>query len=182
MQPLQQLRTWLAKNADTENYLFLLKDLKGLFPQLSESALKTLLSRAVRSGVLVRVCRGLYLYEQAMPSTGFILFHAAAKLRANKFNYLSLETVLSDVGVISQIPMQRITLMSSGRGSVINCGRFGIIEYVHTEQQPEQVMSQLTYDVNCRLWRASVALAIRDMKITRRDTDLIDWDIADDFI
>ena len=31
------------------------------------------------------------------------------------FNYISLETALSDEGVISQIPINRITIMSTGR-------------------------------------------------------------------
>jgi hypothetical protein len=43
-------------------------------------------------------------------------------------------------------------------------------------------MKQLSYDANCRLWRATVPLALRDMKATHRNCDLIDWDIANEFI
>jgi hypothetical protein len=43
-------------------------------------------------------------------------------------------------------------------------------------------MNELSYDARCGLWRASVALAIRDMKATRRNTDLIDWDMVHEFI
>ncbi|MEE9452689.1 MAG: type IV toxin-antitoxin system AbiEi family antitoxin domain-containing protein, partial [Gammaproteobacteria bacterium] len=169
-------------NASDKHYLFTLQDLHALCPELSDSAFKTLLSRAAHSGLLVRVCRGLYLCKKALPLDGLLLFHAAALLRANEFNYISLETVLSDAGVISQIPMNWISIMSSGRSNIISCGAFGRIEFVHTNQKPAKLMDQLIYDHNCGLWRAHVALAIRDMKATRRNCDLIDWDIANELI
>ena len=182
MQPMRILSDWLQENANNEHYLFVPQDLRALFPDLSDSAFKTLLSRAVRSGYLTRICRGLYTYKKAIPPTGLLLFHAAAYLRSNTFNYISLETVLSDSGVISQIPINRISIMSSGRSSIVSCGTFGTIEFIHTNQKPTDIMEQLSYDAPCRLWRANVALALRDMKATRRNCDLIDWDIANELI
>jgi hypothetical protein len=67
-----------------------------------------------------------------------ILYHSAAKLRAGEFNYLSLETVLSDAGAISQIPMNWITIISSGRSNIIDCGAFGKIEFIHTTTSPKR--------------------------------------------
>lgn len=182
MQPIKMLTQWLLNNKNHEHYLFTLFDMRSLFPQLSDAAFKTLMSRAVRSELLTRLCRGLYLYKPALPKDGLLLYHAAALLRADKFNYISLETVLSDVGVISQIPLNWISIMSSGRSSIISCGEFGTIEYVHTRQEPELLMHKLTYDYSCRLWRANVHLAIRDMKATHRNCDLIDWSIVDEFV
>ncbi len=94
----------------------------------------------------------------------------------------SLETALSDAGVISQIPMNWITVMSSGRSHIVNCGEFGRIEFVHTKKRPENLTDHLIYDSQCRLWRASVALAIKDMRAARRSTDLIDWDAANELV
>jgi predicted transcriptional regulator of viral defense system len=182
MQPIKYLTQWLSQHADNKHYLFRLRDLRALFEELSDPAFKTLLSRAVRLGLLCRVCRGLYLYESALPSDGLFLFHAAAVLRASEFNYISLETVLSDAGIISQIPMSWITIMSSGRSNIINCGHFGNIEFVHTSQKAEELTDKLIYDHSCGMWRANVALAIRDMKATHRNCDLIDWDIANELI
>jgi hypothetical protein len=102
-----------------------------------------------------------------------LLFHAAARLRAGEFNYLSLETVLSEAGVISQVPMNWISLMTSGRSHVVNCGDYGNIEFVHTAQRPNDVSDQLSYDPDRHLWRASVRQAMRDMRRTRRAMDLI---------
>jgi hypothetical protein len=103
-------------------------------------------------------------------------------MRSDSFNYISLETVLSDFGVISQLPINRIFIMSSGRSNIISCGEFGTIEFVHTTQKPINLRGQLTYDSNYGLWRANVPLALRDMKNTHRNCDLIDWDIANEFI
>jgi hypothetical protein len=182
MQPIKRLSSWLEQYANAEHYLFTLQDLRALFPDLSDAAFKTLLSRSVGAGHLTRACRGIYVAQKVMPSSGLILFHIAALLRADEFNYISLETALSDVGVISQIPMNWITVMSSGRTHTICCGKFGSIEFIHTNQKPPDVMQQLSYDENRKLWRASVSLAIRDMKAAKRDCDLIDWDVVDELI
>lgn len=111
-----------------------------------------------------------------------LLGHVAARLRAGQFNYLSLETVLSEAGVISQIPLSRITLMSSGRSNVISCGKHGDIEFVHTNKKASKLAADLVYDPRYQLWRASVALALQDMKDTRRDTGLVDWEAANESV
>src|SRR5689334_7784138 len=103
MQPTKYLSQWLSENANAKHFLFTFKDLRALCYKQSDSTFKTLLSRIVRSGILVRVCRGMYLYRKALPVDGLLLFHIAALLRADTFNYISLETALSDAGVISQI-------------------------------------------------------------------------------
>ncbi len=182
MQPMRYIANWLDQNANGEHYLFTLQDLRALCPELSNSAFKTLISRTVRAGYLSRICRGLYICKRAIPPSGFVLYHAAALLRANEFNYISLETVLSDAGDISQIPMIWVSIMPSGRSNIVSCGEFGTIEFIHTTQKPSHIMKQLIYDTNCRLWRAIVPLALRDMKATHRNCDLINWDIANEFI
>lgn len=182
MQPVKQLTCVLERLTSAEQYLFSLDDLRGAFPEASPGGFKALLSRAEKSGLLTRVCRGIYLYPRVAYPAGLVLFHAAAKLRADAFNYLSLESVLSDAGVISQIPLHWITLMSSGRSHIVTCGNFGHIEFVHTKRRPEAVADQLRYDPDCRLWRASVALALRDMQLTRRSMELVDWSLADELV
>ncbi|WP_305046414.1 type IV toxin-antitoxin system AbiEi family antitoxin [Geoalkalibacter sp.] len=182
MQPMTQLSRVLENLASAETYLFALDDLRGALPDSASGAFKALLSRAQKTGLLKRVCKGIYLYPRVAYPAGLVLFHAAAKLRADAFNYLSLETVLSDAGVISQIPLNWITLMSSGRSHIVDCGDFGHIEFIHTKRKPADVAGQLSYDPQCRLWRASVALALLDMKLTRRNTDLVDWGLADELV
>jgi len=180
MQPIKQLSTTLADLANENHAVFTPADLRAVLPKHHPGAFRALLSRAVKNGLLRRICRGLYLYPRAHYSTGLILYHSAARLRAGGFNYISLESVLSDAGVISQIPMNAITLMSSGRTATIRCGEFGTIEFVHTKKRPTALAGELTYDGRCHLWRASVRQATRDMKATRRSLDLVDWEAADE--
>lgn len=181
-QPMGRLLKELTLLASEERYLFTPDDIRALVPDISDGAYKTLLSRAASDGYLARVCRGLYLFEAARPASGLVLFHAAARLRAMQFNYISLETALSDCGVISQIPINWITLMSSGRSNSISCGRWGTIEFVHTRQKPQDLIGQVHYDSQCRLWRATPQQALRDMRAAKRNMDLIDWSVANELV
>lgn len=181
-QPLERLYQGLDTLASPERYLFTPTDMRVLVADISDEAYRALLSRAAKGAKFERVCRGLYIYHPAKPVLGRLLFHAAARLRAHEFNYISLETALSDSGVISQIPMNWITLMSSGRTNTINCGRWGSIEFIHTSQKPADLVPHLSYDKHCRLWRASVPQAVRDMKMTRRNLELIDWSLVDELV
>jgi len=182
MQPLKHLSKWLEENSNEKHYLFIHNDLRQLLPNLSDGAFKTLLSRSVTQGLLVRLCQGLYIYPKAQPQDGLLLYHAAAALRAHTFNYISLETALSDAGVISQIPLNWVTIMSSGRSYKVACGKYGMIEFVHTNQTPSNLTDLLFYDHRCGLWRAKISLALRDMKTTHRNCDLIDWKLANELI
>lgn len=182
MQNIKLMRNLLFDRSNKEHYLFAQHSLRALYPSLSDSAYRVLLSRAVASGLLTRVCREIYLFQRNLPKDGLLLFHIAALLRANEFNYISLETVLSDAGVISQIPVNWVSILSSGRSNQINCGEFGTIEFIHTRQKPVDVAQQLHYDTRYGLWRASVALALKDMRRMRRNCDLINWEIANELI
>ena len=178
---LKHLQKLLENLADAEHYLFALDDLAPAFPDTSRPGLKMLLSRAVADGLLEHPCRDVYLYPRAPYPRGLVLYHIAGKLRADTFAYISLESALSDAGVISQIPLQWLTIMTGGRSATIACGRFGTIEYIHTARRPEQIAPQVTFDERCRLWRASVPLALQDMKRCRRPLDLIDWSVVGEF-
>lgn len=182
MSSIEHLRQTLDKVENVEHSLFTLSDLHAALPGLSAGAFKTLLTRAQKRNILKRICRGLYSYPSRYRSTGLILFHAAARLRAHEFNYISLETALSDIGVISQIPMNWITVMSSGRTQTIDCGNYGHIEFIHTKKKPKALQDSLSYDKRCRLWRAKIPLAIADMKRTHRNIDLIDRNMLNEFV
>lgn len=176
MQPIKKLTDVVSAMAQQGPLLFTASDIAAVFGDYRQ--LPVLLSRATTAGLIARVCRGIYLYPPSGYPGGHLLFHTAARLRASEFNYVSLETVLSEAGVISQVPMNWISLMSSGRSHVVDCGPWGRIEFIHTEQRPEYLASELTYDHERRLWRASVRQALRDMKVTRRSMALIHPEVA----
>ena len=169
MQSLERLKSSLEKLADPQHYLFSVSDFSALFPEKSQAALIVLLGRAVKNGSLERVCRGYYIYQKAAYPKELILFQLAARLRSDYFCYLSLETVLSEDGIISQIPLACVTLMTSGRSGVVNCGRFGRIEFTHTKKTIESIRHLLTYDFRYGLWRATTQLALSDLRMTGRE-------------
>jgi len=173
MKPIDQLRIFLQQHADENHFLFQASDFSALFPRMSAAALKMLLGRAVKNGILERVCRGVYCYDKACRRRDMLLYQTAAKLRAGDFCYLSFESVLSEAGLISQIPLNWITLMTGGRSGVIGCGVWGHIEFIHTRRKPADVARQLVYDADCGLWRASPQLALRDMRAAKRPLDLV---------
>lgn len=168
------LDNWMRDHLTSERSLFTAQDVRSLYPHLSDGAFKTLLSRHAMRGSVKRVCRGVYL-DSRFEASGFVLFHTAALLRANDFVYLSLETVLSEEGMMSQQPLGWITLVTSGRSSIIKCGAFGSIEFVHTKRSPSSVHPHLHYDNRYRLWRADAALALDDLKRCGRGSlDLVE--------
>jgi len=175
MQPIQRLERWLLASHSTKaGKLYSATAFRALFPDLSPGAYRALLHRAEKRGLLERVCQGVYQYVGAPDNSGLILFHAAALLRARHFNYISLETTLCDAGLISQMPIGWVTVISTGRSAEISCGRFGTIEFIHTERPMSQIIDDLTYDSDRHLFRASPKLALADMRRFNRSTlDLV---------
>lgn len=171
MQPIKRLEQWLlTSHSNNSGRLYSIGAFRALFPDLSQGAYRAVIHRAEKRGLLERVCQGVYQYVGAPDTSGLILFHAAALLRARHFNYISLETVLSEAGQLSQIPMAWITVVSTGRSAEINCGRFGTIEFVHTERPMSLVIDELSYDPRCHLYRASQRLSLADMRRFNRPT------------
>jgi len=182
MQPIKLLHSTLESVASSERYLYTPNDLRGLFPDHSEVAFRSILLRAEKNGLLRRVCRGVYLYCNIDYPKGYLLYHLVTKLRPLAFNYLSLESELSNLGIISQIPINWLTVMSSGRSSIVKCGDFGTIEFTHTKKLANDLASDLFYDRRFAMWRALPALAIRDLRRVGRNLDLIDEGVQNDLI
>lgn len=131
MRNIDILKTNLENLTDKDHYLFTISDFYSLFKNLSKSNLTMLLSRAVKNKILERACKGVYIYPKADYERGYELFYVAARLRYNEFCYLSLETILSQYGIISQMPIGYISLMTTGRSGIIDCGKYGKIEFIY---------------------------------------------------
>ena len=182
MQPMQTVIQYLRSMTNRSQRLFSLEDLRALLPGHRAGAFKSVISRLEKRGELKRVCRGIYILPDTRVRGDELLARVAVRLRPHHFNYLSLETVLSDEGVISQIPMNRITVMSSGRSNTISCGIYGSVEFVHTQKTPTDLAAHLDYDTRLGMWRASAKQALADMRDTRRDTGLGHWEMVDESI
>ena len=96
-------------------YVFIHRDLAKVFHEDSSRSLTDSLARLVKVGILERVARGVYVYALSrQKNTSNTLDLIAIALRRGEYNYVSLESALSAYGVISQIPIDRLTLMTTG--------------------------------------------------------------------
>ena len=60
------------------------------------------------------MAKGVYLNPMANSKKSNVVEDIAVVLRRGFFSYISLESILSEYGAISQIPVSRLTLMTSG--------------------------------------------------------------------
>lgn len=178
MQPIRNLEEILWKYSTPDCFLYSPDDLRIFFPGMTEPALMKLLSRAVATGILERVCKGIYLYPRVAYQSSKVLHMVACKLRAGCFNYISLESVLCAHSIISQQMLSWLTVMTTGRSNIIDCGRFGSIEFIHTMKSGSALKNHLNIDRWSGMMVADVHLAMEDEKDCRRKSlGLVDWDL-----
>jgi hypothetical protein len=144
-----------------------------LFSGFEPGYIRLMMKRLTDQGVLARAARGVYLNPSArsMPTdirSGLIRF-----LRPREISYVSLESKLSEAGIISQVTTA-LTCMTTG-----SPGRFdtpwGIIEFTHTDRDIE--FGADVYVRDDGVFEASVGRAIRDLRRVGRNADLIDDEI-----
>lgn len=152
-------------------YVFKRGDLAKIFHEDSPRAFKAGLNRLVQEGLLLRPARGVYAFAMAHSRDSHAIEHVALALRRGEYNYVSLESALSEYGVISQIPVDRLTVMTTGRKGVYGTP-LGTIEFVHTKRKPSAILAGVV-DVNRPLRLATAQTAWRDLKRVGRNTHLV---------
>jgi predicted transcriptional regulator of viral defense system len=156
-----------------ERYVFLHRDLAKVFHEDSPRSLTDSLARLVKAGIMERVARGVYVYALSRhKNTRNTLDLIAIALRRGEYNYVSLESALSAYGVISQIPIDRLTLMTTGVKGEYKT-RYGVIEYTHTKRTVKDILDNVV-QANRPLKVASKTAALRDLKRVGRNNHLID--------
>ncbi|MCA6936812.1 type IV toxin-antitoxin system AbiEi family antitoxin [Pectobacterium versatile] len=153
-------------------YVFTSRDLAKIFHEDTPRAFNAGLNRLVKDGILTRAIRGVYVYNHAKSKDSYTLERIVLALRRGEYNYLSLESALSEYGVISQIPIDRITVMTTGR-SEEHKTPFGVIEFTHTKRPPEQILQDTCFG-HSPLRHATKKTAVRDLRRVGRNTHLID--------
>jgi predicted transcriptional regulator of viral defense system len=148
------------------------RDIEKLFPQEGEKALEKSLQRMVADGLLERVAKGLYANPYATSKNRWIAEEVAKALRPGCLSYVSLESILSEYGAISQIPIDRLTVMTTGRSGVHKT-TYGTIEFTHTKRSRAQILAR-TLAVKGRPLRiATRSAAVRDLVRVGRNTNMI---------
>jgi predicted transcriptional regulator of viral defense system len=152
--------------------VFTKNDLAKLFDERAELLSKTL-ERLVKKGILIRAARGVYVFGHSAHRGTHTLEEVAQTLRRDDYNYLSLESALSEWGTISQIPVDRITVMTTGRKGIFKTP-FGVIEFTHTEANPETILANTIVRTPHPLRIAREAFAVKNQKRTGRNVFLIE--------
>lgn len=154
-------------------YVFSKGDLAKAFPYEKDKALEKSLQRLVSDGLLQRVAKGVYINPMARSKKGHVVEDIAAVLRRGHFSYVSRESMLSEYGVISQVPVSRITLMTTGANGVYETP-YGVIEFTHTKRSPAELVKR-TMTMKGRPVRvATKQAAIADLMRSGRNTNMID--------
>ena len=146
-------------------------DLAHLFPHARQQTFDATLNRLVKSQVLMRGARGIYVNALSAHLDGHTIEHIACALRRGRHSYVSLESALSQYDVISEIPM-RLCVMTTGRSGTFRTP-FGAIEFTHTRRTAESIIGG-TVDVGRPLRLATRMTAYRDLVHVGRNLELVD--------
>ena len=153
-------------------YVFSAADLNKLFPEDNRRAFQAGLGRLVKSGILTRATKGVYVYALSRHKGSDTLELVARTMRRGEYNYVSLESALSIYGAISQIPIDRLTIMTTGRKGEYKTP-FGTIEFTHTKRSVTDIVDQI-HQVGRPLRMANKQTAWRDLKRVGRNIHLVD--------
>ena len=175
LEAIQTLREFDKKG----RYVFIKHDMAKLFPHDNAKALDEGLNRLVKAGLVKRACRGVYVNDNAQCFDGYAIEHIAKALRRNAYNYVSLESILSEYGAISQIPLDLLTVMTTGRKGIYKT-QYGVIEFTHTKRSVENILDHIQVMAGRPLRVATKETALRDLKRVGRNLHLLQSEIIDD--
>lgn len=168
------LHQWDLKN----RFLFRSRELGLLFDERGNT-LRSTIKRLLSDEVLKKVAHDVYLYGFCHVNSSLI-GSIAVFLRPGEFTYESLESAGSQWGIISQVPLGRITCVTTGNSGEVKTP-YGVIEYDHTDEG----VLELARDTAKRqpyndLPIASKSRTVRDLVAYGRSIELIDWEEAED--
>jgi hypothetical protein len=131
--------------------------------------LKLMMKRLADQGVLIRAARGVYVNPAARSSPADVRRGLVRFLRPREINYVSLESKLSEAGVISQITTA-LTCMTTGSPARFDTP-WGAVEFTHTDRK---IDIGADVHVDDGTLEATVRTAVRDLRRVGRNLDLID--------
>lgn len=142
------------------------------FDKESEHSIKISLARHEKNGIVKRVAKGLYINPRAKSLPIFKIETIATMLRDFRTFYLSLESVLSETGIISQIP-SILTFVSKEKSNIYNTP-YGTIEFVKTKKKFNIYDGNFYFDKERGIYIANEEQALNDAYRFGRSIDLIE--------
>jgi len=131
------------------------------------------LSDCARKRVIRRVAKGVFESVLTPPEPSTALYKIIRKLRGSVLCYISLESQLSFTGDISQLVMDRVTVMTRGRSGIFFTP-YGVIEFTHTKKTIGSIAPCLYFDADIGMYRATTEQAIADLKDCKRNVQMLE--------
>lgn len=157
-------------------FVLLKRDIDKLFSNEDDKTRQKSLQRMVNAGLLKRAAKGVYVNPAAASRhAGWVIEELAKALRPGQLSYVSLESILSEYGIISQIPMSRLTVMTTGASGVHETP-YGVIEFTHTKRSVPDILRRTIHVGERPLRIANEPAAIQDLLRVGRNTDMIDFE------
>ena len=138
-----------------------------------DSAFIKFLADRVKQGQLRRVAKGFYESVLTPPEPETAIYKLIKKLRSGVLNYISLESQLSHTGDISQVLMDRVTVITKGRSGTFSTP-YGVIEFTHTKKPIDHLAPNLYFDHDIKMYRATTEQAIADLKHCQRNLHMLE--------
>lgn len=159
-------------------YVYTSKDLQTVFADDKFDTFRAGLKRLVENNILIRAAHSVYVFRYSRNIGADTLESIARTLRRGYYNYVSLESALSNFGVISQVPIDRLTVMTTGRGGEFKTP-FGVVEFTRTVRPISQNFDNLI-DIGRPLKMATADTALRDLRRVGRNLHLVDTSQIDE--
>ncbi|RYZ98227.1 MAG: hypothetical protein EOO68_14135 [Moraxellaceae bacterium] len=163
----------LAKAVKAGGGIHSAAELAFMLGEPCDPAFRKFLADCVKRGQLRRVIKGFYESSLTPPSPETAIYKIIKKLRSSVLNYISLESQLSHTGDISQVVMDRVTVVTKGRSGLL-ATPYGLIEFTHTKKPIEQIAPNVYYDPDIKMYRANTAQAIADLKHCQRNLHMLE--------
>jgi hypothetical protein len=153
--------------------IFTAVDLAMMLNREDNKAFRTVLAKSVSNDTLKRISKSIYANAHLPPNPKGAIYKIAKRLRWKSFNYVSLESQLSYLGVISQIPMSYLSVMTTGRSGTFTTD-YGTIEFTHTNREISSLEDGVYFDDEIGMFRANEKRAIADLKRVGRNMDMVE--------
>lgn len=156
--------------------VFSVAELRCIFPERSGHTFTDGLRRLAAQGILKRAAHGVYVNALSQGPRAWRDEEVAIRLRSGEYSYVSLESALSAFGVISQIPVGRTTMMTTGRTGEIH-SIYGTLDFTHTDRPVREILASTMFVEDRPLRFARVETALRDLRRVGRNMELVDMDV-----
>lgn len=168
----------MFRRLEGARHAFHSRDIAILLGEQGEK-LRSTIRRLLAADVIERVARDLYWHAPSAPLPYAPAEEIAAALRPSDLCYVGMESAAARWGVISQIPVDRLTVVTTGREGTFPT-RFGTIEFIHTKADASEIMSNTVPMEPSPLRIASKRYTVLGLKRARRSLDLIDDEEVND--